>query len=166
MASFFNKANEQLMKLLKSENGGLKKAKKTMNDSGMKIPITSNMMTRLLKMKTEEHKQLKELTVSFEGSSLCIKGMMNKLFIDIPFEIKLYPIKADKRTLHFHIHYLKPTNAEWLKKRIFHKPPFMLYQQDSFELDLNQMKKISIIPIGTIKHFEIKDEKLWVTIGL
>ncbi|WP_110114830.1 hypothetical protein [Bacillus sp. CGMCC 1.16541] len=166
MTSFFKKANEQIIKLLKSPEGSLQKAKQTLNDAGVPIPITSQIMIRLLKKQIGDQKQIKEFSLSFEEDAMYVKGVINKLFIDIPFELKVSPVKANQRMLHFYIHYLKPTNAEWIKKRIFHNPPIMSYEQNEFQLDLNQIDKIKVIPIGNVKHFEIKDEKLWVTMGL
>ena len=58
-----------------------------------------------------------------------------------------------------------PISASMLM-RIFHKPPVTTYEEKQIHINLNEIDKVKVIPVGKIKQFSIQDQKLRVKIGL
>ncbi|MRG86159.1 hypothetical protein [Salinibacillus xinjiangensis] len=127
------------------------------------IPITRNMIQKLV----EQNKPnvIKHIRIDFDNNQhLIVEGKVKKL-IEIPFIIKLKPLKPLGRKLVFDIVHMKPVQNQIINRMILNRSPLMTYQQ-SLILDLNQMNKIKKIPFGNIKRFEIRDQKLWCGIGV
>jgi hypothetical protein len=61
---------------------------------------------------------------------------------------------------------MTPLNQDWIKKKLFNKPPFVNYQNGLLQIDLNGFEKVKAIPVGEIREFKIEDNKMLVRIGL
>ncbi|HWO95994.1 MAG TPA: hypothetical protein VNM45_06625 [Bacillus sp. (in: firmicutes)] len=166
MKSFFQKASDKMKGWLEDEEGLLGKAKERIADKGITVPLTADMLMRVLQKQVNEHNHLHTLTVSFPEDQIRFEGTIKKFWLEIPFELEVKPIMTEKRTLFFEIIHMKPLNQEWLKNKVLNKPPFMIYQNKNMILDLNEIDQVRAVPIGHIQHVEIKNKKLWIKIGI
>ncbi|MDQ0247491.1 hypothetical protein J2S09_005140 [Bacillus fengqiuensis] len=166
MKSFFQKASGKMKGWLEDEEGLLGKAKEKIADKGISIPLTADMLMRVLQKQVNEHDRLHTLTVSFPKDIIRFEGTVKKFWLAIPFELDVKPVKAEKRTLFFEVVHMKPLNQEWIKNKVLNHPPLMIYQNRNMILSLNEIDQVRAVPIGYIQHVEIKKEKLWIKIGL
>ncbi len=142
------------------------KAKEKLADGGITVPISAAMLMRLFQRQLKKQDQIQNLSIIFQENIIEVKGSVHKYLLKIPFQIKLEPSSANGRVLLFQIHEMKPTNRDFLKKRLFDKPPVTTYKDGQIHIDLNEIDKVKLIPIGTIKQFSIQDNKLRVKIGI
>lgn len=152
-------------------NGFFKKLKGTFKsvavDKGVSIPITADRLLWMFrKGMKEQEEEIRNLDVSFRGETICISGLTTKLLLQVYFEFDLKPLKAEYRTLYFTVPYMKPFNQEWMKRKVLNKPPYTVYEDRMLKMDLDEIDTIKSIPVGSIKHFDIRDGKLWVKIGM
>lgn len=166
MKSFFQKTSSKMKDWLEEEDGLLAKAKEKLADKGISIPVTADMLMRVLQKHVQEQDHLHTLSVSFPEDRIRFEGTIKKFWLAIPFELDVKPVKAEKRMLIFEVVHMKPLNQEWIKNKALNHPSFMVYQNQSMMLDLNEIDQIKAIPIGHIQHVEIKKGKLWIKIGL
>lgn len=147
--------------------GKLKGAFKSMAvDKAVPIPISADRLLWVFRKGMKEQEEVRNLDVSFGSDAICISGLTKKMMLQVYFEIHVKPLKAEHRTLYFTIPYMKPLNQEWIKKKVLSKPLYAVYENQMLKLDLNEIDRIRSIPVGSIKHFEIKDKTLWVKIGM
>lgn len=151
---------------MENEGGLLAKAKEKLADKGVSIPLTADMLMRVLQRQVKVHDHLHTLTVSFPEDLIRFEGTIKKFWLAIPFKLDVKPVKAEKRTLFFEVVHMKPLNQEWVKHKVLTKPPFMIYQNRNMILDLNEIDQVKAVPIGHIQHVVIKDGKLWIKIGI
>lgn len=154
MKNIFKKASEFAGEVLK--------------EKGISVPITSNMFSGILQSQTEkfEFEGIYDLEVLFIDNYIKITGNAKKLLLKIPFKIELAPSKAEQRMVKFKIRSMTPLNQDWIKKKIFNKQPFVNYENELLQIDLNGFEKVKAIPIGQIQDFKIEEDKMWVRIGL
>ena len=164
MKDFLNKLNSKVSNMLEDENSLLSKTKKSLADKYIKIPITEEMFLYVFNKQNVEG--IEDLTIEFAESTFQIKGSVKKMLIPIQFYIELKPKNANGRSLSFDIVELKPLNQDWIKKKLFNKPPVISYQDGVTTIDLNTFEKVKSIPVGTIKDFEIKNKRLYVSLGV
>ncbi|MQR85824.1 hypothetical protein GFV16_07825 [Bacillus megaterium] len=142
------------------------KMKEKMAESGVTVPISASMLMRIFQKQMTKQDQIQQFSISFQDSYIHVNGIIKKFLVRIPFSIVLEPLEAKERTLLFKIHEMKPLNQNWINYRIFHKPPVTTYEEKQIHINLNEIDKIKVIPLGKIKQFSIQDEKLRVKIGL
>lgn len=150
------------MKNLFQKAGGILK------DKSIPIPITSGMFSWMLETQTEkiEAEGLYEVEVLFRDNYIQVSGIAKKLLLKIPFSIELIPSSAEQRIIKFDIRSITPLNHDWIKKKIFNKPPYVNFENDLLHINLNGYEKVRAIPVGQIVDFKIEDDKMWVRIGL
>ncbi|MFC7395479.1 hypothetical protein [Scopulibacillus cellulosilyticus] len=166
MKKVFQKASQQLNDLKENKEVILANAKEKLSEKGISIPITSEMLLWFLKKKASQEKMIKKIDVNFNEDFIKLSGKVQKLLLKFDFEIDLKPLRAEKRVLYFGVAGMKPLNQGWIKRIIFSIPPGMSYKEGIISFDLNQFDKVRAIPVGNIQSFEIKNQKLWVKIGL
>lgn len=101
---------------------------KIVEEKGVSVPIYENMLHELIK-KSDKVKDT-NLTIKNGVISITGKAEVEKMLIkkDIPFSIKLLPVKMENREIHFQIKEFKPVNFEFLNKRIFTHPPYFMFK--------------------------------------
>lgn len=140
------------------------KAKATIKNTTIPVPISTEMFKKML-----EHvnlKDIKQIDVFYDEETIILKGKCKKMLLWIPFHIVLRPFKSFGRVIYFTVEKLSPLNTEWLKKKIFHFPPYMKYEEPNIEIDFNGFEAVKRVPVGTIRSFEIKNQRLVVNIGI
>jgi hypothetical protein len=135
---------------------------------GISVPITSKMFSSILKNQTEkiEDEGIYNIEVLFIDNYIKVTGNTKKLLLNIPFKIELVPSIAEQRTIKFEIRSMTPLNQDWIKKKIFNKPPFVSYENELLQIDLNAFETVKEFPLGQIRDFKIKDDKMWMKIRL
>lgn len=153
-----------MSKFFKKLKGTLKSVA---TEKAVPIPITADRLLWMFRKGIQEQEEeIRNLDVSLRGGTVCISGLTKKLLLQVYFEIDLKPLKAEHRTLYFTVPYMKPFNQEWMKRKVLNKPPYTVYEDRMLKMNLDEIDTIKSIPVGSIKHFEIRDEKLWVKIGM
>ncbi|MFY2253202.1 hypothetical protein ACOSZH_25225 [Priestia megaterium] len=166
MDSLFRKTNGKVKDMLNDEISILAKAQEKLVDKGIYVPITADMLKLILQKQVNKNDKIYNLEVEFQEDFIRVNGTVKKLLINIPFALDLKPVKSKKRVLYFEIKQMKPLNQDWIKTKVLSKPPYLTYTKGSMTLDLNQVKKIKSIPLGTIQSFEMQNSKLLVKIGI
>ncbi|WP_108671375.1 hypothetical protein [Peribacillus acanthi] len=164
MKNLFTNLNEKISKMLEDDSSLLSKAKKKWEDQYVPVPITSEMILSLLHRQTFEG--ISNLEVQFVGDRMVISGSAKKMGMNIFFKVEMKAMSAAGRKINFEVVDMKPINQDWIKKKVFNQPPMMTYDSGHITMDLDAMESIRDIPWGTIKSFEIKDNMLWVGIGI
>ncbi|ASN04508.1 hypothetical protein [Virgibacillus necropolis] len=139
---------------------------KSMKEKGVSLPITSDMFLWTLQKGINKNDAIRDLNVSFVNGLITISGNKEMPLKSIKFKVGLKPIHAHGRTLKLKLVTAKPVKWNWLNKIILNKPPFIKYNEENIKIDLNCIDKVKAVPIGNILSFEIKDEILWVKLGL
>ncbi|MBM7690743.1 hypothetical protein JOC77_000146 [Peribacillus deserti] len=165
MKRLLQKANEHLSKTGEDGESRYTLIQNKLGDRGINIPITADILKFMIQNK-QPHESIHKMDVEFYESFLRFSGKAKKFLMEIKFEIDLQPLKAEKRVLFFEVKEMKPLNQDWIKSRIFNRPPLLSYIEGNMILDLNQLEAVRKVPLGSIKHFELKDDKLWVKLGL
>ncbi|MEW4282288.1 hypothetical protein [Priestia koreensis] len=165
MKGLFEKANDKITNFLQKENNLLSKAKEKVERAGVPIPITADLLSKMIAKQLDPN-EIRDFQLTFEDENLVIKGTAKKMLLKIPFQLTLQPVKTEKRTIYFALKEMKPLNQDWIRSKALNKPPLLSYEEGHVKLDLNQLDKIKYVPVGNIQHMEIKNEKLWVKIGL
>lgn len=84
----------------------------------------------------------------------------------VDFTLQLRAIGASGRKIQFEIESLKPLNINMINDKIFDHPPISTFDKGVISLNLNAIEQVKKVPVGTIKSFDIQDEKLTIRIGL
>ncbi|WP_163536371.1 hypothetical protein [Gracilibacillus sp. YIM 98692] len=155
---------DKIKKIFEDEMSLLTKAKKGLEDKYVTIPIAESMIRRAVSKK--KIKGITNLDIRLVKDKIVISGAAKKLRITIHFQMDLKPLAAENRELSFRIVRMKPLNQEWLTKKLLNKSPYLHCHKGIIHIDLNQMEKAKAIRIGKLKHFEVRDEKLWIGVGL
>lgn len=136
---------------------------KSFTSKAVPIPITQSMLHTLLTFKKPE--ALEALDIRIDEDALTIQGKVKK-GVRLPFYLKLQPIDADKRKLYFKVKKMKPLDFTLVKQLVLNHIPTLSYHKELLTLNLNEIDTVKKIPLGNIKTFSIKDDKLWVYLGL
>lgn len=141
---------------------------KLMNVSknGFEIPISSANMEQLIGMKLGNKDVKVEITpehLVLHGTTEVKKMMFKK---DVSFKITLKPIKLDKRTIQFEIVDMKPVNINFITNKIFNKPPFVEYENQTIRVDFNAWDAVKKIPVGNIKSYEMVEGAMKIRFSL
>ncbi|MCA1031368.1 hypothetical protein LCL95_10055 [Bacillus timonensis] len=136
----------------------------TFKDLSIPIPITSNMLLMLFKRVDVEG--LSNFDVLIHDEKVCFRGTFKKMLLNIPFQIDLKPVGASERKLSFEICRMKPINVNWINEILFNRASGVSYHNSNVTIDLNEFDQIRNIPIGTIRDVEVKNDKIFVRIGL
>jgi S-adenosylmethionine synthetase len=158
------KFNEDTFRWLEDEAGLLFRAKKELGEKYITIPITEPMLIRAVNRR--KIKGVTNLTVRLIKDKIVVSGAAKKLRITINFCIEFQPLKAKNRILSLKLVGTKPFNQEWIINKVLNKYPYFHYQKGIIQIDLNQFEKAKSIRFGNVKHFEVRDEKLWIGIGI
>lgn len=84
----------------------------------------------------------------------------------VDFTLQLRAIGASGRKIQFEIESLKPLNINMINNKIFDHPPISTFDKGVISVNLNAIEQVKKVPVGTIKSFDIQDEKLTIRIGL
>lgn len=164
MKNLFNKLNKTVNDMLQDETSLLSQTVKKLENKFVSIPISEEML--LLTLKKQELKEVTNLELKLTEETIVISGIAKKLLMNIQFSIELKPLHSIKRQISFEVITIKPLNHDWIKQIILNKPPFLMYEKGIVTMDLNQIEKIKTVPVGSIKAFEVKEGKLWVSVGV
>ncbi|SDQ21396.1 hypothetical protein SAMN05216232_1101 [Virgibacillus subterraneus] len=137
-----------------------------MNNLGVNLPISSNILLRIFEKRLARQNSVQDLSICMQDDLIRFSGVAKKLIFNMNFEIDLKPIHADKRVLYFQIDRITPLNLGWLKSKIFNRPPFLHYKKNTIRIDLNCIDRIRDIPVGNVKGFKVNGDKLWVKLGM
>ncbi|PLT31753.1 hypothetical protein [Peribacillus deserti] len=121
---------------------------------------------KLLVQNTNPHESISKLDMEFHTSFLRFRGIAKKFLMEIKFEIDLLPLRGENRALYFKVAKMKPLNEDWIKTKILNSPPLLSYIKGNMIINLNKFDVVRKVPLENIKHFELKDDKLWVRLGL
>ncbi|WP_158211503.1 hypothetical protein [Alkalihalobacterium alkalinitrilicum] len=146
------------------ETSILSRAKKELKEKFVTIQLTEDMLGWVVNKK--KIKGITSIAVRLIEDKIVISGAMKKLRLTIPFRIDLKPLVARDRELSFKVVSLKPLNHHWITTKLLNKSPFLHYHKGIIHIDLNQIEKAKAIRVGNVKRFEVKDERLWIGIGL
>ncbi|WP_134701712.1 hypothetical protein [Ammoniphilus sp. YIM 78166] len=166
MNRFVNRLKQQLNTLARHPEIGKIKSQtaKTIHRASIPIPLSGVLIqTALVQAQLEDVQKIK---VTIDGGYLHIRGEVRKWMVKVPFTLALKPSEAHERTVAFLIHEMTPSLNERIKQHIFHRPPYLRYEEKQIFLDLNQIEVIRNFKQGTIKNLEINGDKLWVRIGI
>ena len=164
MKSLFTNLNNKVNNLLKEESSLISQVKKKVEEKHLQIPISSEMILYILKRQNIEG--ISNLDVTILEESMKISGLAKKMMVSINFSIDLKPISASGRVITFEVISMKPLNQEWIKKIVFNRPTVLSYEDNCIMIDINELESIKKIPIGKIKGFSIKENKLYVDFGV
>lgn len=132
------------------------------------LPLNASVFEKILERQSIEG--VEDLQVKIEEGLLILEGdtKVKKFGIskNIHFTLSLKPVHAEGRALQFELKKMKPLDFSAVHKKIFHKPPFVTYDERVIQIDLNAFDKVKAIPIGYIKEIAIQDEQFIVSIGL
>ncbi|MCP8970951.1 hypothetical protein [Ectobacillus ponti] len=134
---------------------------------GIPIPVTADMLLMLFRAGTKQEKanEIHNLDVTFREDTVSISGFTRKMLMEIQFELQLKPVKAKDRTLYFEVVKMKPLNQNWIKNLVLNHPPVTVYEHGLLEVDLNHFETIRKIKVGNIQGFEVREQKIWITVG-
>ncbi|WP_379969547.1 hypothetical protein [Ectobacillus sp. sgz5001026] len=138
--------------------------KKILKDKYINVPITDTMLLKLMNQKPIEG--ISDLAVSFGEETIVISGKAKKMLVTIPFQVELKPVHAEDRNVYFAVVDMKPLNQGWIKKVAFNIPPTLTYEEEKVCMDLNSIDIVKKVLFGKIKHMEVKENKLYVGIGI
>lgn len=132
------------------------------------VPIGASALNSVLQKYPVE--AIDEATIKIEDGIVFVSGTTQiKKFgfaKELNFELQLKPVSAENRTLQFELVDLKPVDFNQINKRILQRPPVLTYNDRTINVDLNAIDIVSKIPIGNIKNFEAREDKIYVSIGL
>lgn len=140
---------------------------KTMAEkASVPLPITAEMLKRVIALSNNE---VFGLEAHIEQDWIKIKGKFEKkmlVTVNVPFEITLKPKSYEERTVTFEIVEISPLDIGWMNEKIFNNPPYCSYVDRSVKMDFNAWDIVRKVPVGKIKRLEIKDDKLYVSLGI
>lgn len=134
------------------------------NNKHITVPITKETIEYLINKRNLDG--IKNLEVDIIGEKMIVTGVAKKLLLNINFKIDLIISRVVERRVYFEIIEMKPINHEWIKKNIFKDHPYINYNCSIIDINLNVIDYIRLIPIGNIYKCEIKDNKIWVSLGV
>ncbi|WP_216827415.1 hypothetical protein [Alkalihalobacterium elongatum] len=156
-------SNERI-RVSKSNTSYREKPKKELKENQITIQITESTLQWIINKK--KFKGISDLTVQLIEDKIVISGATKKLTITINFQIDLRPLVASDRNLSLEIVDMKPLNQNWITKKLLNKPPFISYHKGIIHLDFNYIEKAKMIQFGNLKHFEVRNEVLWIGVGV
>ncbi|AZB42446.1 hypothetical protein CEF21_09170 [Bacillus sp. FJAT-42376] len=135
--------------------------------NGLSIPISSQMLERVFRLKAKEVQNLKaEITEDFVSLSGTVKVKKMMFEKDIPIKIVLKPLRIEKRTIIMELVKVKPMDIGLINQKLLNKPPFAEYRERTIRLDLDAWDAVRRIPFGQFKSFEMKKDaivvKVWI----
>ncbi|MDF0728891.1 hypothetical protein PY093_19960 [Cytobacillus sp. S13-E01] len=164
MKGLFSNLNNKVNEILKEESSFITQVKNKIEDKQVQIPINSEMILYILKK--QEIEGISNLDVTITDDLMKISGIAKKMLLSIDFSFDLKPKSTSGRVITFEVVGMKPLNQEWIKNRVFNKPKVLSYHSNCISIDINEIESIKNIPVGKIKGFSIKDNKLLVGLGV
>ncbi len=152
------------MKIIDVDMSLLINVKEGINGPYITIPISEHILEKIVK--TKQIKGVTNLNVQLVGNTIVVRGAVRKFRMKMHFQIHLQPLEAKNRQLAFKIVRMKPVNQDWITNLVLSKFQFLRYYKGIIYLDMNQLEKAKSIRVGNVKHVEVKNEKLWVGVGL
>lgn len=134
--------------------------------NGLKIPISSSMIERLIGLKLGNQDVKVEITpvhLVLYGKTEVKKMMIKK---NLSFRITLEPIQLESRTIQFKLVDMKPVNINFVSNKIFNKPPFIEYTEQTVKIDLNAWDAVKDISVGNIKSYEMVEGAINIKLSL
>jgi|GEM_PF-5951248 len=139
---------------------------KDMSKNGVTIPIKPMMLEQLMKRQAD----IKEIKVEITPEHLIIRGTTGEGDRTgrnpISFEAALKPVHMEKRVIVFEVSQVKPADLKLTDINIFNKPPFSQSSTHTVKIDFNSWDIVSKIPVGKIKHYEMTNGAIQVTLSL
>ncbi|KMJ59074.1 hypothetical protein AB685_08390 [Bacillus sp. LL01] len=136
------------------------------DDKGIPVPITANMLAVVLR----RNDKLQAVAVEITEGEIVVSGKaeadLKMTKKDLSFSITLQPVQMEGRVLVFKIAKLKPLNVGILNKRIFDKPPHLIYKSGYIRIDFNSWEIVRKIPVGKIKNYKMGEGEITVVVGI
>ncbi len=130
--------------------------------ASVSIPITASMLEATLNQ--TRLKDLEEIQIQIDDTSLILRGVVRKLMIKVPFSVTLQPVSTQDGKLVFALSRMSPLNATWINQKIFNHPPYLIFKEGLIYLDLEPIKHLEQLQGKFIHHIEIKEGTLWINI--
>ncbi|ASS95083.1 hypothetical protein [Peribacillus simplex] len=134
--------------------------------NGIPISVTEAMIERIVKMKSDGHDIKVEITpkhIVLSGT-MDVKKMMFKK--NVAFRITLKPVHVENRTISFGLVEMEPIDRNFINQRIFNRPPFFEFENRTIKMNVNAWNIVRIIPVGTIKSYELVEGALKMKLSL
>ena len=140
---------------------------KDMSKNGVSIPIKPMMLEQLMKRQAD----IKDIKVEITPEHLVIRGTTGAeegtgRKNNISFEASLKPVHMEKRVIVFEVSHVHPEDLKLTDINIFNKPPFAQSSTHTVKVDFNSWDIVSKIPVGKIKHYEMTNGAIQVTLSL
>lgn len=163
MDSYFKRVNNRVNKWVKKDEI-LSIVTRKIKEKYVNVSISSETLLRLVSK--QNSKDLSNLDVVISDKSIIISGVAKKFFLKFPFSVSLTPTRSEGRKVFFFIEKMSPLDQSWIKRLIFNKQKAITYIEEHVCINLNDIEKIKVIPLGTIRRIEVKENKLYVSVGL
>lgn len=134
--------------------------------NGFQIPISSDNIEQLLRMKLENRDVKVKITpehLVLHGEAEVKKLMFKK---NVSFSLTLKPTRVDGRIIQFEILEMKPVDLNFITHKILNKPPFVEYAKRTIKIDFNAWDAVKKIPVGNIKSYEMCEGVINIHISL
>ena len=139
---------------------------KDMSKNGVTIPIKPVMLEQLMKRQSD----IKNIKVEITSERLIISGTTGVADrtgrSHISFETALKPVHIEKRVIVFEVSHVHPADLKLTDINIFNKPPFAQSSTYTVKVDLNSWDIVKKVPVGKIKHYEMSNGAIHVTLSL
>lgn len=164
MKVLFNNLNTKINEMLQDDTSLISQVKNKVNEQPIQLPISQEMIAHLLNK--QEIEGISNIDVKMINGVMIISGSAKKMLMSINFSFELMPKSASNRKITFEILSMKPLNQEWIKKKVFNKSTVLSYENSCITIDLNEIDNIKRIPVGNIKGFCIKENKLLISLAV
>ena len=139
---------------------------KDMSKNGVTIPIKPMMLEQLMKRQAD----IKDIKVEITSEHLIIRGTTGAEDgtgkSNISFEAALKPVHMEKRVIVFEVSSVKPADLKLTDINIFNKPPFAQSSIHTVKVDFNSWDIVKKVPVGKIKHYEMANGAINLTLSL
>ena len=137
-------------------------------ENGVPISLPASVFNTLIERYPID--TVDNVKLHFDNQLVVVTGTtkVKKLGISkkVDFTLQLRAIGASGRKIQFEIESLKPLNINMINNKIFDHPPISTFDKGVISVNLNAIEQVKKVPVGTIKSFDIQDEKLTIRIGL
>lgn len=137
-------------------------------ESGVPLPLSASVFNNLIERYPID--TVDNLNITFDNHLAVVTGTtkVKKLGISkkVDFTLQLRAVGASGRKIQFEVESLKPLNINMINNKIFDHPPISTFDKGVISVNLNAIEQVKKVPVGTIKHFDIQDNKLTIRIGL
>lgn len=141
----------------------LSKASEMKENQVVTIPITRGLLTSILRRK----EKFEHVDVTFKDGLVEVTGKIRikTLLPLLPFKVVLQPMECKGRVITFKLIKLRPVNNDFIIKRVL-SSAYVSYDKKIVSIDLNRVHGVKKLPLGTVKYIQIKNNKMYVVLGV